>query len=273
MKVRGKTILTRKNIVIGKFGAEAWARFFHSVAHVHPTLNAPISANTLIPIHTFLAFHDELMRRFFDQSDAAHFELGRESARWVSSQGLCTLFMNKADIGAFVEQMPSLWDAYFAETSSRCEVTLTDSGVNFRALGLPQQHPYFEHLVVGYMSELLDNFCANPIAATLVQRGERDYHYLLGTVALSARAASGASDDKPPTDVGLLSLSERERQVLLLVAQGKTNKEIGQHLGISAKTVQHHATRAYAKAGVSGRVDAVRWLAKRGILAENERRR
>jgi DNA-binding CsgD family transcriptional regulator len=54
--------------------------------------------------------------------------------------------------------------------------------------------------------------------------------------------------------------------VLLLIAEGKTNEEIGIVLGISGKTVQHHVAHAYRKIDVSGRVGAVMWLAQRGMV-------
>ena len=51
-------------------------------------------------------------------------------------------------------------------------------------------------------------------------------------------------------------LSEREREVLVWVARGKTNKEIGILLGISARTVQHHVAHIYDKAGLYSRAGA-----------------
>ena len=39
----------------------------------------------------------------------------------------------------------------------------------------------------------------------------------------------------------------------VLAAQGLTNKEIAQHLYVSAKTVDHHLSRVYAKLGISSR--------------------
>jgi DNA-binding CsgD family transcriptional regulator len=52
----------------------------------------------------------------------------------------------------------------------------------------------------------------------------------------------------------------------MLVADGKTNDEIGIVLGISGKTAQHTVARAYRKIGVSSRVGATVWLAQRGLL-------
>lgn len=62
------------------------------------------------------------------------------------------------------------------------------------------------------------------------------------------------------------ALTDREVQVLRLVARGKTNKEIGVLLGISAKTVQHHVAHAYEKTGVYSRAGAALFITERGLL-------
>jgi DNA-binding CsgD family transcriptional regulator len=69
----------------------------------------------------------------------------------------------------------------------------------------------------------------------------------------------------PATDIGKY-LSKREIEVLVLVAHGHTNEEIGDVLGISKKTAQHHVARGCRKIGVSGRVGAAVWLAERGLV-------
>jgi DNA-binding NarL/FixJ family response regulator len=53
------------------------------------------------------------------------------------------------------------------------------------------------------------------------------------------------------------ALTEREIEVLHLVAKGLTNKAIGQALGISDRTVQGHLANIYGKLGVSSRTEAV----------------
>jgi DNA-binding CsgD family transcriptional regulator len=53
------------------------------------------------------------------------------------------------------------------------------------------------------------------------------------------------------------ALSPREREVLNLVAQGLSGKQIARQLGISPKTVEHHKTRAFAKLGVPNQAAAV----------------
>ena len=55
------------------------------------------------------------------------------------------------------------------------------------------------------------------------------------------------------------SLSEREAQVLRLIAAGKTNREIGEALFISEKTVARHVSNIFDKLGVSSRTGAAAW--------------
>lgn len=55
------------------------------------------------------------------------------------------------------------------------------------------------------------------------------------------------------------SLSERERQVLRLLAEGLNNKDIASRLGITIKTLDKHLEKIYQKLAVTSRVDAVLW--------------
>lgn len=64
----------------------------------------------------------------------------------------------------------------------------------------------------------------------------------------------------PPTTVQPFGLSQREGEVLTWVAQGKTNSEIGQILGISHRTVGKHLERVYQKLGVECRMAAATHL-------------
>jgi len=61
-------------------------------------------------------------------------------------------------------------------------------------------------------------------------------------------------------------LTEREEEVLLLVAQGLTNRQIGERLFISGKTVSVHVSNVLAKLGASGRAEAVSLAHQRGLL-------
>ena len=61
-------------------------------------------------------------------------------------------------------------------------------------------------------------------------------------------------------------LSKREREVLLLIAAGHSNKEIGHDLAISERTARFHVTSILAKLGATTRAQAVALAGQRGLL-------
>ena len=62
------------------------------------------------------------------------------------------------------------------------------------------------------------------------------------------------------------SLTPRERDVIALLAEGLTNKEIGSRLGISPDTAKFQVGRLIDKLDATGRTDAVAHAARRGII-------
>jgi DNA-binding CsgD family transcriptional regulator/tetratricopeptide (TPR) repeat protein len=66
----------------------------------------------------------------------------------------------------------------------------------------------------------------------------------------------GVVGEAPVVRADTFGLSRREREVLLLIAEGRTNREIGERLFISQKTVGVHVGNILAKLRVSGRVEA-----------------
>jgi DNA-binding NarL/FixJ family response regulator len=61
-------------------------------------------------------------------------------------------------------------------------------------------------------------------------------------------------------------LSDREIEVLRLVARGLTNKEVASSLDISAKTVGHHVQHIFDKVGVSTRAAATLFATQHGLV-------
>jgi DNA-binding NarL/FixJ family response regulator len=61
----------------------------------------------------------------------------------------------------------------------------------------------------------------------------------------------------PPTSVPFPQLTDRERDVLDLIAAGRPNGEIGRRLGISPKTVANHISSIFAKLQVADRAEAI----------------
>lgn len=63
-----------------------------------------------------------------------------------------------------------------------------------------------------------------------------------------------------------MSLTPRELSSLRLMADGKTNKEIAQQLGISERTVKTHLSHLFEKLGVTSRTEAVKIASRRGLV-------
>jgi PAS domain S-box-containing protein len=64
----------------------------------------------------------------------------------------------------------------------------------------------------------------------------------------------------------VFSLTERERQVLVLIAQGKSTKETASRLGISYKTADSHRSRILEKLGVHETASMVRYAIRAGLI-------
>ena len=101
-------------------------------------------------------------------------------------------------------------------------------------------------------------------AIRVVARGEV---YLDPAVAtslvqqLARQPRSGVAPD-------VADLSEREAEVLRLIAQGHSNKEIAARLELSVKTVETYKARSMEKLGLTGRADIVRLALEKGWLRE-----
>jgi DNA-binding CsgD family transcriptional regulator/tetratricopeptide (TPR) repeat protein len=89
-------------------------------------------------------------------------------------------------------------------------------------------------------------------AAPLI--GEIDALARRARVTLEGPAEQGSEPE--PSPVEQLGLTPREHEVLLLLAEGRTNREIGETLFMSEKTASVHVSRILAKLGVGGRVEA-----------------
>ena len=82
-------------------------------------------------------------------------------------------------------------------------------------------------------------------------------------------AFNGAESHLPISQPLLDPLSERELEVLALIAQGLTNQEIGRRLYLSLNTVKVHTRNIYSKLGVNNRTQAVAQSRELGILTSD----
>jgi DNA-binding NarL/FixJ family response regulator len=98
-----------------------------------------------------------------------------------------------------------------------------------------------------------------------VARRARNELESLGATRESDAAAAlmrslGAKGRAGPRAVGLLS--RRETEVLRLLGEGLSNREIAERLFISPKTVEHHVSRIYAKLDLASRAEAAAYAVR-----------
>ncbi|WP_405877743.1 response regulator transcription factor [Streptomyces sp. NBC_01136] len=74
------------------------------------------------------------------------------------------------------------------------------------------------------------------------------------TAKVMARLRQGQEPEPAPD--ALPGLTEREREILALIGEGLTNRQIGQRLYLAEKTVKNHISRLLAKLGVERRIQA-----------------
>ncbi len=101
-------------------------------------------------------------------------------------------------------------------------------------------------------------------AVRRVAAGDAVFSHRLAGFVLDAFAAA-PGDVKPSIDPELDQLTSREREVLRLIAQGYTYKEIARELYISVKTVESHVSSVLRKLQLSTRHQLTRWAAERRL--------
>jgi two-component system response regulator NreC len=112
----------------------------------------------------------------------------------------------------------------------------------------------------GYvLKEAADSEVADAVRA--VAAGERYVHPALGARLVQAEAEERRRAEEDP-------LSEREREVLRLLALGHTNQEIAQMLYISVRTAETHRAHIMQKLHLSSRAELVRYALEQGLLEE-----
>ena len=96
-------------------------------------------------------------------------------------------------------------------------------------------------------------------AVRAIAAGERYVHPSLGARLFAADAAERRRAEEDP-------LSDREREVLRLLALGHTNQEIAKMLFISVRTAETHRAHIMRKLGLGSRAELVRFALAEGLL-------
>jgi two-component system response regulator NreC len=115
-------------------------------------------------------------------------------------------------------------------------------------------------LEAGVMGYVLKSQAASDLVQAIgqVSRGQ----FYLSPGVSSAVAQAFRSKSEKPRD----PLTSRERQVLQLIAEGKSTKDVASLLGISVKTAESHRTRLMQKLDIHETASLVRYAVRRGIV-------
>jgi RNA polymerase sigma factor (sigma-70 family) len=120
----------------------------------------------------------------------------------------------------------------------------------------------------GYVTKTIDT-AELADAIRRVASGDAVFSHRLAGFVLDAFASmppgEQAAAERPSFDPELDQLTSREREVLRLIAQGYTYKEIAKELFISAKTVESHVSSVLRKLQLSSRHQLTRWAAERRL--------
>jgi DNA-binding NarL/FixJ family response regulator len=106
----------------------------------------------------------------------------------------------------------------------------------------------------GYLYKDVD-----PQALVQAIRAVHDGHMLFAPEATEAMLAPA------PADPGAGALTEREREVLVQIAQGRSNREIARALVVSEKTVKTHVSNILLKLGLQDRTQAALYAVRHGL--------
>src|SRR4051812_13316076 len=171
MKAKNTALLARRQSIISEFGIAAWDAFTRDAARRFPVLAEPLVATSALPIETFLGINDELVKHFYKNNPRTYSDLGRASAEWALREGPYKAYAQQG-LDAFVQAIPRIWTTYYVETSSRLSAQLDDKRVlHTKTLDLGMWHPYFEHLVAGYIQRALEIVVARPVPTQAVKSG------------------------------------------------------------------------------------------------------
>jgi two-component system nitrate/nitrite response regulator NarL len=174
-----------------------------------------------------------------------------------------------------VGQGASAWDAIEVAQKCQPDVIVLDSSTLDYSMGavesILQQHPTIRILILavtateehvhaalkrGVRGYLLKGTSGTELLQTVrvLHQGQSFISPSLAAKLLMRSGPASISDAKGPGH--LRHLTPREQQILSILVQGRSNKEIGNKLELSEKTIKHHLTNILQKLRVRNRVEA-----------------
>jgi len=122
----------------------------------------------------------------------------------------------------------------------------------------------FQMLQAGAVGYVLKRASSEDViqAVKAAHRGEAILHPSVAKMLITDYLTRVEHGDESSYD----TLSDREREILKLIAEGKTNKEIAQMLYLAVKTVQAHRANLMRKLGMHDRTELVKYAIRKGII-------
>jgi DNA-binding CsgD family transcriptional regulator len=127
--------------------------------------------------------------------------------------------------------------------------------------------PWDEAEALAGQGHLQDKLGASKRSAQSLDNAAALYRQLAASLAWASAAQTPNSGRKPSQSPGNAGLTEREIEVLRLLADGETNKSIAGRLVLSVRTVERHIAEIYAKTGAHGRAAATAFALRHGLVA------
>jgi DNA-binding NarL/FixJ family response regulator len=123
-----------------------------------------------------------------------------------------------------------------------------------------------ELLEAGVLGFMLKRAAASELVPAIRTVAAGKFHAGL-CVSMQLKDVLKGGGEKPSVETE--KLSERELEVLRLIAKGYSNKEVAAILGVSVKTIETYKSRSMEKLGLRSRVDVVRHAHKHGWLRDD----
>jgi DNA-binding NarL/FixJ family response regulator len=146
------------------------------------------------------------------------------------------------------------------------QISALDQGTRVLVLTMHAEEEFLLPVLEAGGSGYVRKTSADEDLAHALRTVARDEVFLYPSAAkllLQRYKDADAEDERSP----LKKLTERERKVLALTAEGFSSSEIGQQLFISPKTVDTYRSRVMEKLGLSHRTELVRFALRTGLLA------
>ena len=191
----------------------------------------------------FLARDAALVHTSDGQLETALGLFGASIEAFVRSGAVAQLVISLASLPALFERL------------DRPGVARTLLGAMAREEGSFHHVPGLADLGARLDAQLGDEASARYAAAGAAMDVRDTAAYALHQIDVARRALTTAGQDA----AGVAGLTARETQVLKLIADGATTREISERLFISAKTADNHIQHIYIKLGVTNRAAATRW--------------